>query len=73
MATSESESSGDWCSTSVPVALPNGTAIEADQRRLLVEFVQRASAAKLKPSQLATEASAMVQAWVKAEKPHATK
>ena len=72
MATSESQSSGDWCSASVPVSLVNGTAIDVDQRRQLLEFLQRASGEKLKPSQLATEALAMVQVWVKAGKPHAT-
>jgi hypothetical protein len=72
MAASESQSSGDWCSASVPVALPNGTPIDENQRRQLIEFLREACAAKLKPSQLATEASAMVQAWVKAGKPRAT-
>ena len=72
MATSEAQSSGDWCSASVPVALPDGTAIDANLRRQLIEFLREASAAKLTPSQLATEASAMVQACVIAGKPHAT-
>ena len=72
MAASESQSSSDWCGVSVPAALTNGTAIDADERRQLVEFLREASAAKLKPSQLATKASAMVQAWVKAGNPNAT-
>lgn len=72
MAASESQLSGDWCSASVPVALPNATPIDENQRRQLIEFLREASAAKLKPSQLATEASAMVQAWVKAGEPRAT-
>lgn len=67
MSTSGSPSNGDWCSASVPVALSSGMAIDANLRSRLVDFLRDASNAKLKPAQLATQASAMVEAWVSDE------